>query len=174
MRASPLGRWGLGLFAVAVLGLSLSGCSSSDYGNSSFGSANVEIAELKADAALTANSALVHARGHFRNNDFGHAAAYYKKAAELAPNSAEAYIGLGASYDRLGRFDLSDRVYTALLKLSGPTLQYYNNFGYSMLLRGNLRDALTNFRKAEKLDPGNIVVANNLQLLADAAAGAKA
>ena len=48
-------------------------------------------------------------------------------------------MGLGASYDRLGRFDLSDRVYATLYPISGRTAQYYNNLGYSYMLRGNLR-----------------------------------
>ena len=66
------------------------------------------------------------------------------------------------------RFDLSDRVYASLYKISGGTAQYYNNVGYSYMLRGNLTAALTNFRKAQKLDPDNAVIANNLQILANA------
>ena len=157
-------RWGLAL--VAALALPLAGCSA---GSSAFGSAKVEVAELPAGTVIDKDTALIQARSHFRNNDFGYSAAYYKKATEMAPGSAEALFGLAASYDRLGRFDLSDRVYIALLKVSGPTVQYYNNVGYSYMLRGELSKALTSFRKAEQIDPNNIVVANNLQLLADAA-----
>ena len=83
-------------------------------------------------------------------------------------------MGLSASYDRLGRFDLSDRVYATLYGLSGGTAQYYNNVGYSYLLRGNLTAALTNFKKARALDPENIVVANNIQILSNATAAARA
>ena len=57
---------------------------------------------------------------------------------------------------------------------TAPSVQYYNNVGYSHMLRGDLKSALSSFRKAERLDPDNIVVANNLQLLADAAASAGA
>jgi Flp pilus assembly protein TadD len=46
--------------------------------------------------------------------------------------------------------------------------------GYSFMLRGNFKAAHTNFRKAEKLAPDNLVISNNLQLLADAAASARA
>jgi len=165
---------GLGLALIAALGLPLSGCSSSGFGSSAFGSNNAKIAELRADEALTADTALLKARSHFRSNDFGYSAAYYKKAVELSPNNVEAYFGLGASYDRLGRFDLSDRVYAALLKVSGPTLQYHNNVGYSYMLRGDLKEALSNFRKARQIDPANIIVANNMQLLEDATASAGA
>ncbi|MBU1175700.1 MAG: tetratricopeptide repeat protein [Alphaproteobacteria bacterium] len=169
MKTSRPGQFGLGLVLFAALALPLSGCSSSGIGASAFGSNSVAIAELEAGAATTPQVALVKARGHFRNSDFGHSAAYYKKAVELAPENAEGYFGLAASYDRLGRFDLSDRAYAALAKLSTPSVQYHNNLGYSYMLRGDLKRALASFRHAERLDPDNIVVANNLQLLADAA-----
>ena len=88
--------------------------------------------------------------------------------------SAEAYVGLSASYDRLGRFDLSDRVYASLYGITGGSAQYYNNVGYSYMLRGNVTAALTNFKKARALDPENIVVANNIQILQNAAAANRA
>ena len=53
-------------------------------------------------------------------------------------------------------------------------MQYCNNVGSSYLLRGNLSAALTNFRKAGKLDPDNLVVANNIQIVANAAKQIKA
>lgn len=156
-------------FAICLVGLPLAGCSTANLGT--FGNGPAQIADISDKGSYTADGALQEARGHFRNNDFGYSAAFYKKVAELSPQNPEGYIGLGASYDRLGRFDLSDRVYVSLHKITGDTAQYYNNVGYSHMLRGNLPGALTNFRKAEKLDPENVVVANNIQLLADAAAG---
>ena len=65
--------------------------------------------------------------------------------------------------------DLSDRVYETLYAMTGPTAQYYNNVGYSYMLRGNLTAALTNFRKASKLAPDSVVIANNLQILSSTA-----
>lgn len=160
-----------GLFAVAILGGPLAGCTTANFlGAGSFGGNPAQVADISNKGYTSAEVALVDARTHFRNSDFGYSAALYKKVAELSPQDPEGYIGLGASYDRLGRFDLSDRVYASLHKLTGGTAQYYNNVGYSYMLRGNLVAALKNFKKAEKLDPGNIVVANNIQLLADAAA----
>ncbi len=161
-----------GLFALAVASaVALSGCST---GASSFGNNKLTIADVADIGSYTSDRALAEARAHFRNDDFGHSATFYKRVVELSPKNPEGYIGLGASYDRLRRFDLSDRVYASLYELSGGTAQYYNNVGYSFMLRGDLRQALSNFRKAEQLDPGNIVVANNLQILARAAADARA
>lgn len=156
-----------GLAMAIVLPL-LAGCSSMG-SMSSYGGKQLQVAEIANIGDYTADAALADAKGHFRSGDFGHSAALYKRVVELSPKNAEGYIGLSASYDRLRRFDLSDRVYTALFEITGGTAQYYNNVGYSYMLRGNLTAALTNFRKAEKLDPGNAVVANNIQILANAA-----
>ena len=160
----------LGVFAAALaLGASvLTGCSSVGYG--SFGQNKLEVAELSNIGDYTAERALAEGKAHFRNSDFGHSAALYKRAVELNPGEVQAYVGLSASYDRLGRFDLSDRVYASLLKLSGASVQYDNNLGYSYMLRGKLSEALANFRKAQALEPDNLVVANNIQILKDAAA----
>lgn len=160
--------------AVACAAL-LSACTSSKLtGASAFGSNKLKVAEVSNMASYTPEGALREARAHFRNKDYGHSAAFYKRAVELTPKDAEGYIGLGASYDRLRRFDLADRVYSALYDLSGGSAQYYNNVGYSQMLRGNLKSALQNFRRAESLDPGNIVVANNLQILAHVTAKSRA
>lgn len=160
-----------GLFAVIAVALPLAGCSMA--GLSSNGNSRLAVAELSNPGAYTSQSALVEARAQFRNNNFGHSAALYKRAVELSPSTAEGYVGLGASYDRLRRFDLSDRVYASLFAISGGTAQYHNNLGYSHLLRGNLKEALSQFRKAQKLAPDSVVIANNIQLVASASATAR-
>ena len=152
-----------------VLAMTAAGCSSAGLvGKSAYGGASLSVADITNIGDYTTE------RAHFRNKDYGHSAAFYKRAVELSPKTAEAYVGLGASYDRLRRFDLSDRVYASLYDLSGGTVQYYNNVGYSYMLRGKFNEAMTYFRKAEKLDPGNVIITNNLQLLANAAAKARA
>jgi Flp pilus assembly protein TadD len=160
-------------FRLVVLSLiaPLAACSAAGLG--SFGSNRLSVAEVSDIGSYTADGALLQARSHFRNNDFGHSATFYKRAVELSPQNAEGYIGLGASYDRLRRFDLSDRVYASLFSLSGGTAQYYNNVGYSQMLRGNLKDAMSNFRQAQTLAPDNAVIDNNMQLVKQAAATAR-
>lgn len=160
-----------GFVAAALATLPLAGCSA---GSSAFGNNKLQVAELEATENHTPDTALIKARSHFRNNDFGYSAAYYKKLVELDPKNPEGYIGLSASYDRLSRFELSDRVYAAMFKITGSTAQYHNNLGYSHMLRGNLKGALTNFREAERLAPDSVVVANNIMLLSDAVNGTHA
>jgi Flp pilus assembly protein TadD len=174
MRYSKFISLGSGLLALSLAVLPLAGCTSSMFGqpgSSAFGSAQASATDLPNVDSYSAKTALVEARNHFRNSDFGYSAALYKRLVELSPKNPEGYIGLGASYDRLGRFDLSDRVYGSLFVLTGGTAQYYNNVGYSYMLRGNLTAALGNFRKAIKLDPNNLVVANNMQIIANATGG---
>ncbi|HEY8594224.1 MAG TPA: tetratricopeptide repeat protein [Devosiaceae bacterium] len=165
---------GRGLFALALAGLPLAGCSTDMVGMSTYGDNSLKVADISNIGDYTADRALSEARAHFRNNDFGYSAALYKRVVELSPNNPEGYVGLGASYDRLRRFDLADRAYAAMFKLTGGTLQYYNNIGYSYMLRGDLKSAYSSFRSAQKLDPGNVVVANNLQLLSNVARQASA
>ena len=166
-------RHGLVVLALAAVPRR-GGTAAKFWGKSTFGDNKPQVAEISDIGSYTAERALLEARAHFRNNDFGHSAALYKRAVELRPKDPEGYIGLGASYDRLRRFDLSDRVYASLYKLSGDTVQYHNNVGYSQMLRGNLKDALASFRRAKSMDPGNVVVANNLEILSKVAAKARA
>jgi len=175
MRRRSVGSLGYGLVVAALLASSLAGCNTLNFASpSTFGSSQPGAADLPDVGEYTADKALADARSHFRNNDFGYSAALYKKVVELSPKNPEGYVGLGASYDRLGRFDLSDRVYASLFALSGGTAQYFNNVGYSYLLRGNLSAALTNFRKAQRIEPDNVVVANNIQILTNATGPAHA
>ena len=98
------------LFALAVAVLPLGGCASSTFGGASaFGTDKLYAEDLAAQDNRTPEGVLVQARARFRNNDFGQSATLYKRAVQMAPEDAEGYVGLSASYDQLGRFDLADR-----------------------------------------------------------------
>ena len=101
----------------------------------------------------------------FNRGSYGIAQRYFKDAVEKAPGDLTAWIGLAASYDRLRRFDLADQAYLEAIRLGGETVQVLNDQGYSYMLRGNLTAARRKFEKAYSLDPGNPVIANNLELL---------
>lgn len=102
---------------------------------------------------------------HFNRGDFGTAERYFRDAVEKAPKDASAWIGLAASDDRLGRFDLADEAYAQAYRLEGETTALLNNRGYSYMLRGNLTAARKDFQKASAREPGNPIIRNNLKLL---------
>lgn len=102
---------------------------------------------------------------HFDRGNYGLAERYFRDAIEKSPRDADAWIGLAASYDRIRRFDLADRAYHAVIRLSGETVQILNNQGYSYLLRGDLSAARAKFRKAYQRDPHNLTIINNIQIL---------
>jgi Flp pilus assembly protein TadD len=101
----------------------------------------------------------------FNRGNYGLSQRYFKDAVEKAPKDVTAWIGLAASYDRLRRFDLADQAYAQAIRLGGVTVQILNDQGYSLMLRGNLTAARRKFEQAYSLDPGNPVIANNLELL---------
>ncbi|TPI54086.1 tetratricopeptide repeat protein [Mesorhizobium sp. B3-1-3] len=111
------------------------------------------------------DQAVTEAKTQFRSENYGNAGALFYKATRLAPNDGVAWLGLAASCDRIRRFDLADIAYARAYRLLGATPEYYNNVGYSYLLRGKLQDARTNFLKAYELAPNDPTVANNLKLL---------
>ena len=103
----------------------------------------------------------------FYEGNFGLAQQYFQDAVEKAPGDVTAWIGLAASYDRLGRFDLADQAYAAAAKLEGVTVRLLNNEGYSYMLRGDLKAARAKFQSALRLDPNNQTTLNNIKLLND-------
>ena len=84
---------------------------------------------------------------------------------EKSPRDATAWVGLAASYDRLGRFDLADKAYAAAIRLRGQTVSILNNQGYSYMLRGDFVTARAKFLKAYEKEPNNPTIVNNIALL---------
>lgn len=101
----------------------------------------------------------------FNRGNYGLSERWCRDAVEKAAGDVTAWICLAASYDRLRRFDLADKAYTAAIKRAGETVPILNNLGYSYMLRGDLVRARAKFLKAYELDPSNPIVVNNLALL---------
>ena len=151
-------NWG----ALALLGAAMvvSGCQSSAIDSTKTTSiAPVATADISA-------SDLQAGKSQFRDANYGLAEKHFRKAVELRADNAEAWMGLAASYDQLGRFDFADRAYDQLLKVAGRQPQVVNNMGYSKLLRGDRKSARKLLTEAEAAMPGDPVVAANLALLA--------
>jgi Flp pilus assembly protein TadD len=176
MRRGDFRKLAAGL--IVGLGLFVSGCSSSsgpiDLGLSSFGNRTSGL-DLPATVDFYPDHEVLNvAKNHFDEGHYGHAARYFERAVEIAPANAEAWLGLAASYDRIRRFDLADRAYRRAGELVGHRAEYHNNVGYSYLLRGDVLKARDKFLEAARLDPTNLTVANNLQLLKDSVRRAQA
>ncbi len=150
----------------------LAACNSTG-GLSSFGNGISEITLPETVEPVPDGEALKTAKLQFAEGNYGHAARYYERAVEFSPNSAEAWLGLAASYDRVRRFDLADRAYREAGHLIGDRAEYYNNVGYSYLLRGEPVKARTKFLQAYELDPTSTTIHNNLELLRDNAKWSK-
>ena len=150
-------NWG----ALALLGAAMvvSGCQSSAIDSTKTTSiAPVATADISA-------SDLQAGKSQFRDANYGLAEKHFRKAVELRADNAEAWMGLAASYDQLGRFDFADRAYDQLLKVAGRQPQVVNNMGYSKLLRGDRKSARKLLMEADAAMPGDPVVAANLALL---------
>jgi Flp pilus assembly protein TadD len=108
---------------------------------------------------------LMEGKVQFREANYGLAEKHFRKAVEMKADNAEAWMGLAACYDELGRFDFADRAYDHLLRVAGRKPQIVNNMGYSQLLRGNRKkaEALLLEARAGMADP--TVVDANLALL---------
>ena len=117
----------------------------------------VPLDEVKDDLGL--------GKHHFRAQNYGLAELHFRRAVESTPGSAEAWIGLAASYDQLKRWNMADRAYAQTLRITGPTAAFLNNRGYSYLLRGDVRRASQDLTSAAAKDPENQRIQNNLKAL---------
>jgi Flp pilus assembly protein TadD len=120
-------------------------------------------------AAEDPNDDLALGKRQYREGNYGLAERHFRRVVEQenvpAQRKAEAWVGLGASYDRLKRFDLADRAYEAAIRILGPTPEILNNQGFSYMLRGDYRRARAKLTQAAELDPSNPYIRNNLELL---------
>ncbi|AZO62612.1 MAG: hypothetical protein E5X23_28170 [Mesorhizobium sp.] len=120
---------------------------------------------IQATAKDISAADLTEGKAQFREANFGLAEQHFRKAVELKADNAEAWMGLAASYDELGRFDFADRAYTQLLRVAGRKPQIVNNMGYSQLLRGNKKKARALLLEAKAGLADQTVVNANLALL---------
>lgn len=128
---------------------------------------------LEAAPARDADKEMALARDSYRERDYGLAEKHFRRAVELSSTRAEAWLGLAAADDRLGRFDLADREYAQVEKRVGPRLELLNNRGMSYMLRGDLARARRDFTAAAKLDPDDETVRENRRLLDEKAASTR-
>jgi tetratricopeptide (TPR) repeat protein len=79
-----------------------------------------------------------------------------------------AWFGLAAVYDNQRRFDAADKAYAMIKTSFGEDVRYYNNYGYSLYLRGRYADAEAQFRAALAIKPDDERILSNLELVRSA------
>lgn len=142
--------------AVIAMSVALAGCQTTGVDNTKTTSISPK--------SKTATETL-RGKEQFLDANYGLAEQHFRKAVELKADDAEAWMGLAASYDELGRFDFADRAYDALIKVAGRKPQIVSNLGYSKLLRGDKKEAKKLFNEAAAAMPGNPRIQANLKLL---------
>ena len=161
-----------GLAVVAVLAGSLAGCN----GQNPFA---VEAVDDQQQAMIDPAAANVpevgndlgRAKEFFRNRNFGLAEKHFRAVVETTPGNVEGWLGLAATHDQLGRYDLADRAYAQVARKGGTSFELLNNRGYSYMMRGDFNRARRDFAAALRLDPQSEFVRNNLRELDEKASG---
>lgn len=153
------------IIALVVI-LTLAACENVGIGEFSSFSDSPEVAEDTSNLSYYPDDQLVVAgKAQFREGNYGKSYALFKRALDVTPKDPAAWLGFAASADMLRKFDQSDYAYSHLKPIIGNRVEYLNNVGYSMLLRGDLVSARQYFLRAYEQDPSNPVTANNLELL---------
>lgn len=86
---------------------------------------------------------IAEARGLLALGNVGLALTSFRIAAREDPSSVEALAGIAASYDQMGRFDLSRRYYESALALAPADSQLLAAFAASLQLQGRTEEALS-------------------------------
>ena len=149
-----------------VGGLMLAGCQTDALDDlAAFGDSAKTLNDESAVAFYKDDELVTKGKLQFQEKNYGKSYAIYKRAVDVFPQDPAAWLGFAASSDMIARFDTSDRAYAQLSRMIGGTAVYYNNIGYSHLLRGDLPGARNYFLKAYELDPTNETTARNLELM---------
>ena len=101
---------------------------------------------------------------NFASGQLGLAAKYFQVALLKDPGSLETLNALGATYDRLGRYDAAERYYNQALALQPGSAQTLNNLGYSYLLQGRYDLAAVYLRNAREVAAGDARVEANYEM----------
>ena len=143
--------------AVLVITVALAGCQTT-------GVDSTKTTSINSKSKVATETVL--GKEQFLDANYGLAEKHFRKAVEMSASDAEAWMGLAASYDELGRFDFADRAYEALFKVAGRKPQIVSNYGYSYLLRGDKKTATKLFKEAASSMPNNPRIQANLKLVA--------
>lgn len=129
MRGGPI-------FLLSAATLAVAGCTAST------GQLQVRALADPASRLGTGSERLAEARGQLVLGNVGLAIEGFRAALREQPDSVEAMRGLAASYDAMGRTDLSRQYYEAALALAPHDARSLNAFAQSLEGQGKLKQAL--------------------------------
>jgi tetratricopeptide (TPR) repeat protein len=72
-----------------------------------------------------------------------------------AQHFANIYNEIGTSYAEMGELEQSVSAFAAAVKHNPDSAEFRNNYAFALATRGNLDDALREYKSAISLDPGN-------------------
>ena len=110
------------VFAAMAAALMAGGCTTGSVDKTK----TTAIAPLPTDVS---QADLAAGKTQFRDANYGLAEKHFRKAVELRADNAEAWMGLAAAYDQLGRFDFADRAYEQLLQAVRPQAADRQQYG---------------------------------------------
>lgn len=155
-----LKRWHMKVIYIAAIAFALTGCNYSSYSEGAQATRDTSNRDYYHNDEL-----IVRAKAQFHERNFGNSYRLFKEAIDVNAEDPQAWLGFAASADMMRRFDKAEFAYRKLKPTIGNRIEFLNNYGYSHLLRGNLRTARSYFLKAYELDPSNEFAANNLEML---------
>ena len=119
----------------------------------------------------TSKTRQIAAQAHFRgglqevqNERYAAAVKSFRSAIQLDPSLSEAYLNLGACYERMGDFERGKPFYEKALELEpdNPTLHYL--YGTALVRNGQAGAGITRMERAVYLNPKNTDYLFNLGL----------
>ena len=100
-------------------------------------------------------------KSQFNKGHYGLALEKFRSALAKKPGSVAVLNAVGATYDKLDRYELSQRYYARALGIKPNSTQTLNNIGYSLMLQEKYGQALSYLTKAadSKADDAYVKVA---------------
>ncbi len=116
-------------------------------------------------AGFTPSGPYERGKAHLKSGHLGLAVRAFRAAIARGQDTVKTLNALAATYDLLGRVDLSAEYYDRALLRDPNSVQTLNNKGYSYLLQNDLASASRYLAAAQRLDPTNEMVVANLVLV---------
>jgi tetratricopeptide (TPR) repeat protein len=120
---------------------------------------------LDSEASPEAASALGEGISLFRSGDFEGAVEAFRRAVELDPDNAQAYVSLGSAYLRINRPAEAARAFRRASDLDPDSAMAHVGLGQAHKLSGDPDNAIAELNRALELDPENADATYTLALV---------